>query len=495
MIKQIVKKENGRSMNMLLALLTASFCLVLAFFFAVWRFDFADEVYGNVPSALTCFVGVACAACACYFYVKGKLDNKKIIALIIVCGFALRLAYVLRNKYFVNQHDVESLSSDGHLLYIFGIANGDGLPKTNNWQFCHPPLHHMLSALVVKISWAFGLNNGDAFENIQLLTCLYSALTLVGGVKLLQLCGVKDKSLVFSTALLSFHPTFFILAGSINNDALSILMMLYALIFLIKWCKNSNLINALLTGLFAGLGMMTKFSAALMVAITAVTVIVKFIKDKNLKFTKVLLHTGCYLAVVLPLGMWFAVRNNILFDQPLGYVAPLGIDNPLYTGDISLVKRALLPFSLDSVGVYTDVWNEYNLWTYLLRNSLFGEYKFGNTGVAAVLVTLNALVVLLSIAAFACVLVKRFRDTDSVLPVALMLVLQMAVFVYFNIKYPFGCSMDFRYIVPTLFSTAVFIGMSDNMLCEVDGTLKKNLSYILRFTVAVFCAISVLVFI
>lgn len=490
-----MNNKNNLLTNKVFFCLIGCFALVLSVFFFTWRFDFSDELCSTFPTVLTGFVFIITAIFACYFYNNGSLNNHKIIILLVVCGFALRLAYVLKYKHFVNQHDVESLSSDGHLLYIFNLAKGNGLPKTNNWQFCHPPLHHALSALVVKFSWVVGLNNGDAFENVQLLTCFYSALTLVGGVKLLQLCGVKGKSLVISSAFLCFHPTFFILAGSINNDALTVLLMLYSLIFLIKWCKKPTILNALVIGLFTGLGMMTKFSAVLMVGVTAITVVVKFIKDKNFKISKLLLHTLCFLVILLPLGLWFSVRNYVHFEQPLGYVAPLGLDNPLYTGDISLVKRIILPFSTTPVGVYTDVWNEYNLWTYLLRNSLFGEYRFGSMGVASILVTLNALVIILAVAAMLFVVIKKYKQTDNILPVTLLMLLQMAVFIYFYIKYPYGCSMDFRYIVPTLFCTAVFFGNADSELSLEKTGYKVALLQGLRFVVIAFCLFSVVVFI
>ena len=66
----------------------------------------------------------------------------------------------------VNQHDVESLQSSGHLSYIYTIFNG-ALPQTNDWQFSHPPLHHIISALFVKLSTLANFSLGRAFENIQ----------------------------------------------------------------------------------------------------------------------------------------------------------------------------------------------------------------------------------------------------------------------------------------------------------------------------------------
>ena len=111
---------------------------------------------------------------------------------------------------------------------------------------------------------------------------------------------------------------------------------MYSIVYLLKWCERPSLKYAAVCGLFIGLGMMTKVSAALFAVAAAITVIIKFLIDKNLKFNKVLLYALLFVAVLLPLGLWHPIRNFVFFQQPLGYVAPIPITNPLYNGDISL---------------------------------------------------------------------------------------------------------------------------------------------------------------
>ena len=198
------------------------------------------------------------------------------------------------------------------------------------------------------------------------------------------------------------------------------------------------------------------------------------------------------MVLLLPLGLWHPIRNYILFEQPLGYVAPIPTTSALYTGDITIIDRLVLPFSRDGFGVYVNVWEEYNVWFYTLRNSLFGEYNFGNLGFASFAVFCNFLVILSSLAAFVYLIVKR-KLQQNLLPVAVLFVVQLGFFIYFNIRYPFGCTMDFRYIVPLLFCGVMFLGGAAERLCDSDNPIFKCTVFGTKVAVTVLCVTSTLV--
>ena len=444
---------------------------VLMFTFDQSAVSVDDRALISDGVTLSVFVAVALFCAVARF--NNKLTAETVISAVVTVGFALRLAYALRYGYFEHQHDVESLKSSGHLSYIYRLSLGQGLPDTNEWQFSHPPLHHYIAAGVVALSKAVGCSEEAAFENIQLLTVLYSTLIIFISAAVFKECGLRGKTLTLSTSIIAFHPGFFILAGSINNDCLSILLSLAAIYMLIKWCKKKTVLNAALIGLFTGLGMMTKFSASLTAVIVAVTVIVKFITDKQRRLSDYLLQTAVFLAVMLPLGLWFQIRNMLLFGQPIGYVAPIGTDSPLYIGDISIVKRILLPFSVRPVGVFADVWSEFNLWTYLLRNSLFNEYSFGNAAAAFFSVICNLCLIASSLAAMMLSLKRKNRIEGASIPIiGLAWTVQVISFIYLNLAYPFGCSMDSRYIMLTPVCGAAFVGVFLQKQCEVYSRLK-----------------------
>ena len=438
------------------------FAFILFVFFSYYdqSINKFDE-NGAVAEYLIILTFIGSVISAYIFNCKGKLNANTVVTLLIICGFALRLGYAIQYNYQYNQHDVESLNSSGHLSYIYGIATGEGLPETNDWQFCHPPLHHILAGLSVKLSHSLGFSNIHAFENIQYITVFYSTMSLFAGASILRLCNIKGRLLCISVGILAFHPSLYILAGSINNDILMIMLSMYSILFLLKWCKKHTVINALLCGLFCGLAMMTKVSAALLAVVAAITVIFIFIVEKNKNIGAFLLQVGCFLVVFLPLGLWHPIRNYLLFEQPLGYVAPIPVSNPLYTGDYSVFERFFTLSSDIETGIYVDVWNEYNVWRYLLRNSLFGEYNFGNNGIAFWAVVANVVLIIVSTIAMLFLVFKKdlYFENNTRLPLFALYFLQLGFFVYFNIQYPFGCTMDFRYIVPLLFCGVAFIGL------------------------------------
>ena len=495
MAEGVLKKEQDKSwISVSFRLLPVFFALILFAFFLFYdqsahKFDENEAVAQTLVGLTVILSSVA----GFILYKKDLLKTKTVVILLAVCGFALRLAYALKFGYNVHQHDVESLDSSGHLSYIYSLANGNGLPDTNDWQFSHPPLHHFLSALSVKLSYLLGFTNGRAFENIQYLTVFYSTLTMFAGYRILKLCNLKGSNLLISMALLVFHPTFQILAGSINNDVLTILLSMYGIVYLMKWYREPSVKYAALCGLFIGLGMMTKVSAALMAVVAAVTVLIKFIVDKELKFSRMVLHALIFVIILLPLGMWHPVRNYLLFDQPLGYVAPIPTTSSLYIGDVSVFDRIILPFSKDRFGVYVDVWEEYNLWYYTLRNSLFGEYNFGNFGFAGLLVLSNLILILFSLFAVIYFAVKRFKQSRNLLPIFVLFIIQLGFFIYFNLKYPFGCTMDFRYIVPLLFCGVTMFGVLCKTFDSYSSVAVKSIVSGVKFTAIAFCILSVFV--
>lgn len=469
--------------------------VLLMFFFTVDQAVLSAD-QKKVISDFLILVPLVISAGVAFFTEKlGSLNRKTVLILIIICGFAMRFAYAVRFGIYENQHDVEGLTSAGHLSYIYKLASDGTLPDTNDWQYCHPPLHHFLASLTVRASLALGFSEAAAFENIQLLTVFYSTLCIFAGSAVIKESGAGENGTLWLTAILAFHPFFIILGGSINNDILCVMLMLYAVLYLVKWYKSPSVKAAAMCGFFTGLGMMTKFSAAMIAVSAAFTVFIKWITDKNLKFSKFILHTAVFLTFMLPLGMWYQIRNYLLFGQAIGYVAPIGTNSRLYIGDISVFKRLILPFSGELHGVYTDVWNEYNLPQYLLRNSLFGEYSFGNYAAASLLVAVNALIVVFSVVSLVLIIRERKLISEN-LPIFSVWIFQILSFVIFNIRYPYRCSMDFRYIVPTLVCGLAFLGAAKKYGSNGgDRSAYAVFENVFKYLTVLFCALSAAVFI
>ncbi|MDE7138123.1 MAG: hypothetical protein K2O29_06670, partial [Ruminococcus sp.] len=187
--------------------------------------------------------------------------------LIIGTGFLLKMYYVLQTSVYTRQHDLGSFGSDaGHagyieyLLFNHHIADFD---VRDRWQFYHPPLHHTISAIWIHINENIFLTGRDpARESLQTLTLFYSMCIIISAYRILRHFALKGKALYIPLTIISFHPAFILLSGSINNDILSVAFILGAVITTLKWYENPTMKNILKIAVCIGLGMMTKLSAA-----------------------------------------------------------------------------------------------------------------------------------------------------------------------------------------------------------------------------------------
>ena len=120
---------------------------------------------------------------------------------------------------------------------------------------------------------------------------------------------------------------------------------------------------------------------------------------------------------------------------------------------------------------------EYNIWVDLIKTSTFDEFNFGNNNIILCLI-LYIFNIIFYIASFVGVIItivkvvdsiinKKIRHTDSLLNfriICLMLfALAIFAYLYFNIKYPYSCNSNYRYIAYITFamagciSTAIFL--------------------------------------
>ena len=71
---------------------------------------------------------------------------------------------------------------------------------------------------------------------------------------------------------------------------------------------------------------------------------------------------------------------------------------------------------------------------------------------------------------------------------ALLIASQVLSEIYFYIKMPYGCTMDFRYIMPLILGIALTIGFVQNALTASKSKLALACSRVLMFAVIGFLA-------
>lgn len=387
-----------------------------------------------------------------------KINYKKLILAVSIIGIILRIIYITYTPITQRQHDMEK--EVGHLAYIETIYERGKLPEHNKWQFYQQPLHHIISAGWLKIAEIFGIELETAEESLQILTAIYSSTIIVISFFILKELGINDKLKLLVMTIIAIHPTFIILSGSINNDILMIMLTFLGILYLIKWYKNSSMKNTIILAITTGLIALTKISGTIIAVPILYVFIDKFWKDyfteKNRKMVikKYALECIIFGIIALGIGLSYSIRNFLLFNQSIFYVPKAG--QVVYCGDRSLFDRFNL-FSKEWLKVFAYPTEDCNVWTYLIKSSLFGEYHLESiNAISGVLLVLNIVIVAISLLCLGKIIIEK-KQPMEIRMIIVFYITQMLMFIYSNIAMPYACTMDFRYIVPTILFGMIFI--------------------------------------
>lgn len=417
----------------------------------------------STPPTIYLFIIFLAVLLLSVFILKDKLNTKTIIVILFALGLILRLAYVMYTGVNERQHDVEVFGNGiGHSGYIeYFYNNFITLPKFDVrevWQFYHPPLHHIIAATFMRILTFFGFEYSVAVESIQMLSLLYSALTMSVCYKILRVLNLKNTALCVAFSIIAFHPTFIVYSGSINNDPLSLLFVLLALYYAIVWFNSPSYKNIIKIALSIGLGMFTKLSAWMVAVPVAALFLIAFIKkQKDLSRKDYFLRFVVFGVICVPIGMFWSIRNYILYEVPFTYIPMLSADNSQFVGYISPINR-IFDFSLYQFESVFDMWGEpyfeFNPTVGLFKTAMFGEWINATdypsiSHVGIVLFWLGTVLCLISLV---CFLVTVFKESKKPIIVALFLLfITVAVMYYsFCIGFPFTCTQNIRYAVPLI---------------------------------------------
>lgn len=484
-------------------------------------------------------MGVAVALCLAFIAYMGiakRLTTRNVVILLLIIGFIMRVGYMLYTPASSRQHDTFSKNFDGHEAYAWTIFSTGKLPTTNVYQFYHPPLNALLQAGFMKfVSGLSRLFSADAeffakfayakpsyvdeeryflYSACQILSVTYSMITAVVLVKMLNLFSFTGKTKVLLAAFLIFYPRHFQFAGQLNNDGLSYLFATLALYYALKWWKGGRkLVWILLCGLSVGLGMMTKLSSATICLPIAGIFIWEFIqtvrkKENATPFWRLFAQYAIFLCICAPIGLWFQVYAKVRFDQNFGYVFD-NLNRRLYTGDHSWFARFVFPFDRGEFfnRIYCYPFENYYLFNYALRSSIFGEFSYARADVFACLAVLFAYLVaiLLFVAIVWCVVayIRTKKKGVSLLQKAdispkdfffafALLQSQVISEIYFYVTMPYGCTMDFRYIMPMILAVALTVGCVKKMLVARGNAAVIVLDRVLTIAIVAFLATSVL---
>ena len=416
---------------------------------------------------------------------KFKISTKNIIIAIFIIGIVIRTLYVLYTSVYTRQHDV--FGDYGHIGYIQTIFETKKLPDNNTLQFYQQPLHHILAAGWLKVCSFLNINNefNDGLEAIQILTLVYSILIMVFIYKILKELNIDDKYKILVMLMIAIHPTFIILTGSVNNDLLMNLFTYISILYLIKWNKEPSTKHTVILALSTALIALSKISGTIIAIPILYVFISKFIKEykktKDLKSVakQYIWKYILFGVIALGLGLSFSIRNLILFKQSFFYVPTPGKD--IYFGDKSILE-ILKAFPSELAQIYCNPTKNCNVFAYVIKNSLFGEFAMTghNNTLSIILIVLNIILITTSLVSMFKVIKRKNVDEPTRQNQLMMFVFYLSeifMFAYSIITKPYGCTMDFRYIVPTVFFGIMFI------IYDIMNTKKHNKKYYIAFAI------------
>lgn len=253
-------------------------------------------------------------------------NYKDVIIFILAIGIFARLFYVVNMPYYMSGHDLgfyndeeRTLSQTGHLGYIKYIYENGILPKDNTYILSHPPLFHIMASFCMRVASIFSSDYEFLFESIQVLSFLISVFTLIIWKKILEELKLDYRVRILLFIMLSLNSYFIISSDAINNDALSILLALCSILFLIRWYNMPSFKNIIITAIFTGLAVMTKINMGMLCFPLLITFIWKFIidmkayhkEDKNIFYSHFKQYVlEFFVFAIISLGIRNVVSNK-----------------------------------------------------------------------------------------------------------------------------------------------------------------------------------------
>lgn len=400
---------------------------------------------------------------------KKKIYENKVnmwLWLISLSGLVLRLVYVFNTTVFERTHDVGVYTSltdgqinPGHLGYIEYIVKFGQLPQIEPFSlfsYYHPPLFHILGAMVVKLTLLFGDSYENAFENVQLISVAFSMLTIFVAVKVFRLISDNSKMMLFGVAILSFHPAMIFSSSWVNNDVLTLFFQVLTLYFGIHWAQNHRFRDLMYIAFSIGLGMCTKLSIVMLVPPVALIMLMYLIHESKAgNFARAIKQYIMFGIVCGGLGLSWSIRNLIKFGTKPG-ISSYNESDIKYMGPFNFIERFGWPKDWGLDYPFHNIYGSAskNAWLIMLRTSVFAEIRPDVEGAALIAAQVTfVLVAAISILLTAWTLFalgrKVFKTTTDLFLFAAYITMFLS-FIAFVIKYPFTCSCDFRYVLIVL---------------------------------------------
>lgn len=302
-----------------------------------------------------------------------------------------------------------------------------------------------------------------------------------------------QKSLIPTLLFICLSPALLIMSGSINNDMLSISLSIIAIYYTIIWYKDDSLKTLIKIALSISLAIMTKISSALIAVAIAFVFLTKVIKKKK-EISKYVWHFTLFAIIAIPIGVWFPIKNLVLYDIPVTYIQSVDESNGANISKYAALERffKIETNHLNSINIDMGPETpEYNIFITTLKSFIIDEHiDYENNKllslVVPVIFILSIIITIFYLISIFYILINKKKISNWTYFFLLIGILQIGAYISFCFNYPFTFTMNFRYIIPSLITYAVITSLvSDN---------NKKLYYLHTITSLIFSCLSFMIF-
>lgn len=488
-----------------------------------------------------CFIAISLVSLVVagyVFYRHKKLDFAHIIVLLIIAGAVVRIGYMLYTPSSVRQYDTWTMNNDGHEAYAWTIYSTGKLPNSNVYQFYHPPLNAIIQAMWMHFTNGFTSLLSDIFKmgsffpdaflagkpiyansqryflysTTQILSAFYSFVIAIFSLKTLKLFKMSKQSFFVAAVVVIFFPRMIQLSGQLNNDSICSMFSIMGVYYCLLWWKQGKkTYPIIMCSISIGLAMMSKLTGAVVCLPIAVAFIYEFIrtlkkKEGSLPLSKMIIQYVSFLLICAPIGLWFQVYANVRFGQSFGHVFS-NLNPSLDTSSYSFFERFIVTFDLHEIfgDLFCKAFDNYYIPAYIIKSSIFGEFTYWQGESFALLAVILAfLVVIVMAVLFVRYLVDIFKnwkkesgqevkeERENLLFISTFLLALLGSVTYFNLQMPYGCTMDFRYMIPIVLCFALLIALVFERLDNTKFKFSKPIKNYASLMIVIMMASSTL---
>lgn len=338
-----------------------------------------------------------------------------------------------------NTREVLEDYNPGHFYYIMYIYTNHTLCDDTIGQTYHPPLHYIISAIWLTVMDFTGLDSIQKIESLQYLGIMYFIISLFIAYKILEEIEISDKAKLLFIMLFCFYPKFTYLITLITNDLLLFVFSLLSLLYLIKWLKNSNIKNAVMLALVTGIGSLVKANIVVMIIPIGIAYLIKVIKTIKEKqdFSKIYIQGMCFIFIFATLTLLYYVRCLIVLGD---YKIAVPLES-LYSGDATFLEK--WGVNLKEIIFFNNSYSKS-----ILSGFLYTSLVINNNVMIPIIGICN---IIMMIYILSC-LIKHINYHNNInLILVITFISQILSYIIYNIKYPYYCTVDTRYIPIVLF--------------------------------------------